>query len=201
MSPDWLASPRLYDLAQRCFGAPEQTFRVLRSALEGVGDVRVLDVGAGIGHKTSLVHAPARYIWLDSDPAKLRGFRIRHPAVPAILGDATRLGVAAAACDYTLCVAVAHHMRPEALGDLFRELARVTRRGLFFLDAVKHPSWSSRAMWLIDRGGYPHTEAALLAALEPSFEVEHIERYARYHHYLFCRAAPRRSVEKSVAAN
>ena len=189
---DWLATPWLYDLIQRHLGAWEQTSRLLRSELAGTGGLSVLDAGAGSGAKTSLVPATARYVWLDSDPAKLRGFRSRYPAAPAILGDATRLGVADAACDYTLCVAVTHHLPPEALGDLFRELARVTRRRLLFIDAVKHPSWSSRAMWLIDRGGHPHTESALRVALEASFEIEHAERYARYHHYLFCRATPRR---------
>jgi SAM-dependent methyltransferase len=158
----WLASPWLYDLLQRHLGAWEHTSRLLRAELAGAGGLRVLDAGAGSGAKASLVPSTARYLWLDPDPAKLCAFRRRYPGGTRDpwRRDAARRG--RRACDDTLCIAVAHHLPPEALGDLFR----VTRAGHSPAALVHRrreaPSRSSRAMWLIDRG-HIRTPKPLLA--------------------------------------
>ena len=70
----------------------------------------MLDVGAGTGLYLALFPSTAKYIWLDNDREKLQGFQTRaSAAVPAILGDGTRIGLHDKSVDYATCIAVTHH--------------------------------------------------------------------------------------------
>ena len=93
--------------------------------------------------------------------------------------------------DYVVCVDVAHHLTDDQLAGMMREFARVVRRQVIFVDAVKRPdSVLSRILWGLDRGSYPRTEAALLTALGRTLRVERVERFTVYHGYLLCVASP-----------
>ncbi len=81
--------PPVYDLVQRLAGVEETLTRVGRK-LEQAAGALVLDIGGGTGRIEAVLPAAARYLWLDADRQKLRGFRTKS-ASPAILGDATRL--------------------------------------------------------------------------------------------------------------
>jgi SAM-dependent methyltransferase len=181
---------RVYDLVQRVIGGGE-TSRRLQRELAGLGSATVLDIGAGTGNRVPQLPPSTRYVWLDIDGAKLKRFRHKWPQHRALLSDANHVAIADGSSDCTLCVAVTHHLPPAALSNLFRELARVTRGVLVFVDAVRMPGAPlSRVLWRLDRGAHPHSEQELLQAMSASFHVEHVERYARYHHYLMCRARP-----------
>ena len=96
--------------------------------------------------------------------------------------------------DYTLSIALFHHLDDEALSDMLREVARVTRERVVFLDALSVPdSKMSRLLWKLDRGDSPRTRAVLLAALRRWFDLDEVESYATYHTYLLCAGRPRPS--------
>jgi ubiquinone/menaquinone biosynthesis C-methylase UbiE len=155
----------------------------------------VLDVGAGTGNFAPLLPRSATYLWLDNDMQKLRGFKKKWSSGLATLGDATRIGLKDKSVDYALCIALAHHLSDIELPLLFSELARVVRRKLIFLDPVEYKrSWISNLAWRYDQGSYPRSVQVLRSAMEPWFEVEKIENYAIYHHYLLCISTPRRSM-------
>jgi SAM-dependent methyltransferase len=154
----------------------------------------LLDVGAGTGLQRSLVFGAAQYLWLDNDLKKLQGFIKRHAIAQdiALIGDGSTIGLCDQSVDWSLCIAVSHHLTDQQLSCLFKEIARVTREKMVFLDAVVYPSPISRLLWQYDRGSLPRSTAALLAAIEVEFEIEQVEQYKIYHHYLLCTAHPKK---------
>ncbi len=152
----------------------------------------MLDVGAGTGIALSLLPEHTRYIWLDTDTAKLRGVRTPGAHARAIIGDATRLPLRDRCVDVALCLAVSHHLTDARLEAMLGELARVVHRRLIFLDAlVVGASIRSRLLWAIDRGRHPRTLDTLRAAIERRFEIVTLEEYAVHHRYVLCTAVPR----------
>jgi SAM-dependent methyltransferase len=184
-----VASPTLYNLLQRLCGT-EHTLRRLRPLLADTAGRRVLDVGGGTGVALSVLPEPRRYLWLDTDPAKLRGLPSAVSGVRAVLGDATRLPLRPRSVDIALCLAMSHHLSDAQLEAMLGELARVVCQRLVFLDAVVARSVRSHLLWAIDRGRHPRSAAALRAALERRFRILSLEEYAVHHRYLLCTAAP-----------
>ena len=184
------AHPRVYDWIQRGAGYAEVSGRVAR-CLPTETSATVLDVGAGTGNLRSIARDGACYIWLDNDPVKLAGFLAKGSRSFAMLADASRLAVRDRSVDYVVCVAVAHHLPDDQLAGMMRELARVVRRQVIFVDPVKRPdSVVSRFLWGLDRGSHPRTDVALLTALGRTLRVERVERFTVFHSYLLCVASP-----------
>ena len=176
-------STRLYDAAQFAAGAGLIRDR-LRPRLREVEGATVLDVGAGTGIYSACLPASTRYIWFDNDPHKLRGFLRRRQGGLAIIGDATRIGLADKSIDYTMCTHVAHHLTDAQFLCFLGELARVTRKRVVVQDAIDKAGWASRLLWKVDAGSHPRSRARLLEALGARFHIEHTEEYARFHRYL-----------------
>ena len=184
------AHPLVYDWIQRGAGYAEVSGRVAR-CLPAETPATVLDVGAGTGNLRRVVPGGASYIWLDNDLVKLNGFLAKGSRSFAMLADASRLAVRDRGVDYIVCVDVSHHLTDDQLAGMMREFARVVRRQVVFVDAVKRPdSVLSRILWGLDRGSQPRTEAALLTALGRTLRVERVERFTVYHTYLLCVARP-----------
>ncbi len=155
----------------------------------------VLDVGAGTGNIAQLLPQSTIYIGLDNDPKKLRGYKAKWPFGLAILGDATRIGLKDKSVSYAFCVDLAHHLSDNELSFLFRELARVVKRKLIFVDPIENKkSKISNLLWKYDRGSHPRSPKALYSTMESWFEVEHIEHFAVYHHYILCIGIPKRQM-------
>ena len=89
-------------------------------------------------------------------------------------------------------MAVSHHLTDHQLNSALREVARVCRQKLIFLDAIRQEtSTVSNLLWKYDRGSYPRTAAALHSSIAQFFAIEHEERYSIYHHYWLCTASPK----------
>ncbi len=92
-------------------------------------DLRILDLGCGVGHLLAWLarHAPARYDGLDLSVASARRARTAAGVVRAVVGDAARLPFEDAAYDRVVCNGSAHHLPdlPAAL----REVHRILRPG------------------------------------------------------------------------
>ncbi len=186
------ARPAVYNLLQRVFGQKKNAERVARVLAECDGRI-TLDVGAGTGMYRDAIPQGWRYMWLDEDPLKLRGFRSRGADDPALLGDATHLGIADRCVEVTLCSGLSHHLPDDEVSKLFAELARVTKDKLVFLDAIDDPrSRISRMLWSVDRGSYPRTEGRLLELLGRSFAIESHERFKPAHTFVLCVCRPQR---------
>ena len=95
------------------------------------------------------------------------------------------------AVDYALCAALSHHIADDDLSYLFKELARVVRKKLIFIDAVKSPKLISRMLWAIDRGAFPRTAGKLCSAIEMYFDIESTRPYKVYHQYIMCICTPK----------
>ncbi len=186
------SQPRIYDIIQ-ALGGLRHTRRRLAPYVAHLEDCTVLDVGAGTGLIVPLLPSTSRYVWLDKDPVKLKGFRLRAGnRARCVLGDATCLGLKNGSVDLAVCIAVSHHLAPDEFELAVDELARVVRRRLVFLDALDRPSSRiSRLLWQLDRGSFPRSPAALRAILERRFEPEHVERYTVYHEYMLWVGRPR----------
>jgi SAM-dependent methyltransferase/uncharacterized protein YbaR (Trm112 family) len=175
-----VAHPAIYNAVQRAAGREKIRARVAPAFARTEG-ATVLDVGAGTASFAGLLAPDARYVWLDSDPQKLKGVTVDGEAV---LGNALQMGIRAQAVDLAVCVAVSHHLDDETVPQLFAELARVARR-LLFLEPVTASAAIGRALWRLDRGAYPRSLTALRELLLEHFEVEHEEHFAVLHEYLF----------------
>jgi len=139
--------------------------------------------------------AEVRYIWLDSDPQKLRGFRAKGLPGMMILGDAARIPLRDRSVDVALCFLMSHHLTDEELSALFRELARLCRNKMIFLDALNEPgSFVSRLLWKYDRGSHPRTVATLHELITGSFNLIYAEQFKIYHTYVLWVGEPKRSI-------
>jgi len=194
-----VSNPWVYDQAQNILGYP-QVRRLLQPHLQEAAGATVLEVGAGTGNSVMLLPTDVRYLW--SDPLKLEGYREKFPTGRGLLCDATCLPLQDKCVDYTLCVAVAHHLADEQLRRLFGELARVTRRKLILWDPVEHrASAVSRLLWHYDRGSYARQPQALCRVLEANFVLAQIEHPIIYHHYVLCVGLPRGAGTVQVQPN
>jgi ubiquinone/menaquinone biosynthesis C-methylase UbiE len=181
-----VAIPFVYDLVQRLAGV-EKIFGRIRPLLGQAEGGVVLDAGAGTGNLESLLPESARYIWLDSDPQKLHGFR-RKSRAPALLADATRIPLGDRSVDWVLSAFVSHHLDDGQLAQMLDEFLRVAKDRLLFLDAVVAPTRKSRLLWRYDRGRHPRSADRLLEELRARFGIESQEQFTILHRYLLVNA-------------
>jgi ubiquinone/menaquinone biosynthesis C-methylase UbiE len=185
--------PRVYDALQPLAGQYVVNRR-LRPAVASARGQTVLDIGAGTGNLAHLLPHGAVYWALDNDPAKLRRLAAKIPTARCIEGSALNIDLPEEAVDWTVCVAVAHHVDDEDLPQLFAELARVTRRRLVFLDSLfTSRRGIAKLLWRYDRGSYPRSAETLLSALGSHFDVERVERFRVLHEYVLCSGPPIRT--------
>jgi SAM-dependent methyltransferase len=194
MLPRWchnaFSHPKLYDLAQWAVGAAKVRARLI-PLLAGPKNQIVLDVGAGTGALRAFLPEDCRYIWMDNDPQKLRGYMARH-GDRAMLGSALHLALASNSVDQALFVAVSHHLGDSELRQTLQEIARVVRKKLVFLDPIDCPGRPmSRLLWSIDRGSFPRSPEVLRRFLEEHYVLERAEVFTVLHRYFVCVARPR----------
>jgi SAM-dependent methyltransferase len=192
------AQPRIYDALGWLFGANEVRQR-LGVRLAPHPEATVLDLGAGTGSVAEVVPSGAAYVWLDSDPLKLRGFLAKTANPVAVLADATRLPFASKSVDWSASVAVSHHLDAQALEQFISEASRVTRECFVFLDAVASLRLASRALWKYDRGAWPRTSTQLEQALAQRFELQHIDTFRVVHEYVVITCKPRDQPARATA--
>lgn len=182
-----VANPFVYDWVQVLVGSKKVRQR-LSSHLQNLpANAIVVDIGGGTGINRELLPANCRYICLDNDSLKLKGFREKFPAEIGILGDATQIPMQSGSIDVVLCTAVSHHIPDAILEDFFRESVRLLKAdGQFvFLDAVWSPKrLPSRLLWRYDRGSYPRPLKTLQAILAQHGTIKHSESFAVLHRYL-----------------
>jgi SAM-dependent methyltransferase len=181
--------PHLYDLAQVALGMGTSLAR-LAPHFAKLHNGSVLDVGGGTGLYARYLPESVRYLCLDNDLAKLRRAKAVLPRLMRC--DATRIALAPKSVDYALCIGVAHHLADRAFEGALREIARVVRHRMIFVDPVAQRRLSlGGLLWMLDDGNYPRSEKQLLDALSHDFVCEQVESYRIYHRYLICVGSPR----------
>jgi SAM-dependent methyltransferase len=185
-----VSHPAVYRLVQNLAGQARVAAR-LRSALAEAGPgARLLDVGSAEGGFAARLGIDP--VFVDLDPRPLAALLRRRRGSRAAAADATALPFADGAFDVSLCVAVTHHLDDRQLELVVADLARVTRRHLVFLDAVRNDGRAlSRWMWKLDRGRYPRTREQLREALERRFTLSPAGEFTVYHQYALWVASPR----------
>ena len=188
-----VANPWVFDRFQNLMGLEKAVRRLTPYLAEASGHV-VLDVAGGTGNFGTAIPPTATYICLDNDWQKHKGFKRKWPSALAIQGDATNICLDNKSVDYALCVSLTHHLTDEQAPILFRELSRVIKCKLVFLDAVQcKNSKISTLLWRYDRGAYPRSAQTLKMMIERHFEIEQIEQYTIQHSYILCKAKPKES--------
>ncbi len=185
----FVARPWVYDTAQTLVGAKQVRARLATRIIPLRAARRVLDIGGGTGSVGDLWSDSSRYICLDIDPQKLRGFASKNPTGIALLGDATRIPVATATVDVVLCTNVTHHLTDEALRRMMAECARVLAPGgkLILSDAIWAPRRRvGRLIWHYDRGSFPRTAETLRSAVSTELKIETWDQFAIWHEYFIC---------------
>ena len=181
-----VAQPRAYDLVQTLVGVSKVRRRLARTVAPLRSAAWVLDIGGGTGAVGELWGESTRYICLDIDPLKLRGFAAKNPTGTALLADATAIPLADGSVDVVLCTHVTHHLTESQLDQAIAESARVLRAGgkLVLSDAVWAPSRRiGRLLWRYDRGDFPRTPEVLRAAISRHFKIGSWEQFAVWHEY------------------
>lgn len=185
-------NPLVYDAIQVLSGR-HIAHRRLRAALAPAAGQTMLDVGAGTGSLVRVLPPGAVYWALDNDSAKLRRLSAKVPDAQCLEGSALDIGLPDKVVDWTICVAVAHHLDNEGLPRMFAELARVTRQRLVFLDPLATAKRGiASLLWRYDRGSYPRSAGTLLAELSQCFYIERVERFRVFHEYVLCSCRPKR---------
>jgi ubiquinone/menaquinone biosynthesis C-methylase UbiE len=109
----------------------------------------VLDVGAGSGE---LLQVIAEWARKTNRQARLTGVEMNarsaaviaertneFPELTALRGDAFKLPFADHEFDYAMCSLFTHHFLDTDIVRILRELARVSKRGIFVIDLHRHP--------------------------------------------------------------
>jgi ubiquinone/menaquinone biosynthesis C-methylase UbiE len=149
--------------------------------------MRVLDLGGGTGAIRPYLPAECKYISLDMEMPKLRGFRRKYPGQTPLLSDCTQIPVASRSIDVVLCMLMSHHLTDAALTTMLAEAKRVLKLGgqFIFLDCVDAPErFIGRLLWRVDRGSFPRRPEILTARIERVLPVVIRERFSVWHEYL-----------------
>jgi SAM-dependent methyltransferase len=192
-----LESTLLYDVVQRTAGIEALRTR-LSPILERFEPGTLLDVGAGTGAFFDVVPPHVRYTPLDLDPQKLERLYRKHGIRDGIVADASALPLAADSFDYTLCTNVAHHLSDCDFGSLIDGLARVTRRDVAFLDAVRDGGLTGSLLWKLDRGSHPRRSDDLVSALDARLVRRSVERFTVRHTYVLYVGSPGRNWQSAA---
>ena len=180
------AHPWVYDRIQTAAGQRVSLERMRKTVPCSTRDV-IVDVGGGTGATRRVWPSLCRYVCLDIEMPKLKGFRSKNPDGLGVLGDATRMPFADGSADLLVCVAMIHHLTDEMVEQLFEEASRILRPGgrVVLLDPVLNRSrWLGRVLWRLDRGSNPRTAGDLRSRLASRFQVVHWESYAILHEYV-----------------
>jgi len=186
-----VAHPRIYDWVQVLAGADLMRRRLAAIVVQRCPSSPsiVLDLGGGTGLYRGLWPSAGRYVCLDLDTVKLRGFREKRLGDPAICADATRVPFNTDSVDVVVCTSLSHHLSDGHLEQMVSESARVLRVGgtFVFVDPVWEPSrLIGRLIWKYDRGSNPRRAGRLHDVIATHLRIVHEERYSIYHEYLLC---------------
>lgn len=188
-----VSHPSVYDAVQIMVGAAALRKRIAKLAATLPRPSVVLDVGGGTGSIRAMFEPTTKYICLDIDPEKLRGFKAKEPGGLALLADATHCPLADRSVDLIACTAVSHHLEDEQLARLFAHCRRILKPGghLLFVDAVWAPRrLPGRLIWHFDRGSHPRAPQTLRAMIENQLRIKRWEELAILHRYVLVAASP-----------
>jgi ubiquinone/menaquinone biosynthesis C-methylase UbiE len=184
--------PPVYDLLQRCAGY-YQIADLMAPYIRGAAGGTLLDLGAGTGNFRSFAHPTTRYIWFDSDPVKLSGYRNKFDGGWSVLGSGGELCFKDQSIDHALFVSVSHHLDDEQFDAVLARLASILRGKLLFFDGYISPDrWISNMLWRYDRGRHARSREAILAMVRRHFEIEETVELSVYHRYVLAVATPRK---------
>jgi SAM-dependent methyltransferase len=174
------AHPKAYDLIQAVAGDDVLQKKIAECLRELPVRSRLVDLGGGTGLAARSARADMFYICVDVDAGKLRRFVTQRGGARAVVGDATRCPMRAAAADAVMVLKLTHHLDQAQLAAMMSEAARIMRPGglLVLADAVKADRLASRLLWKLDRGAYARRSDAIQQAAASSFAPIRVEEFS-----------------------
>jgi ubiquinone/menaquinone biosynthesis C-methylase UbiE len=111
---------------------------------ENLRGFSVLDVGAGSGEMLRFIagfarktRRKSRLTGIELNERSAAAIRVESRAfgeISSVRGDGTKIPFADGSFDYAVCSLFTHHLPDEIVVDVLREMARVSRRGIFVID-------------------------------------------------------------------
>jgi ubiquinone/menaquinone biosynthesis C-methylase UbiE len=179
----------------------------------GLQKFSALDVGAGSGE---LLRVTALWARETNRQASLVGVELNERSAHAILGESTdypeiasaqadglRLPFSDNSFDFAIQSLTLHHFDDEGAVNLVREMARVTRRGLFIIDLHRNPMayffyTTIGRLFLHNRLLREDGALSILKSFKPK-ELEAIGRKAGLHNFSVEKYFPSRLVLRAIA--
>ena len=181
-----VAIPRIYDFTQRIVGGKKVVDHLAERLLSYHDQVAyVADIGGGTGLFRSVWPRETNYLCVDIDPAKVYGFRDKHPeGWTASMDGATAL--ATESCDAIMIVFVTHHLPDDVVQPFLAECVRALKRGGILV--LCDPLWSprnlpGRCLWAVDRGSHPRTGETLSKLLRNESLEPEVTQLSILHDY------------------
>lgn len=125
--------------------------KTLLAEIEGLDlkEFSVLDVGAGAGELLRFIAEfaektgrRATLVGIDLNRQSIESMRsssTEFDSISPVLGDALDLPFDSDSFDFCISSLFTHHLRDEQIVTLFREMDRVSSRGIFSIDLHRHP--------------------------------------------------------------
>jgi SAM-dependent methyltransferase len=172
-----MSLPRLYRAVQSSIAGPlhRQVRERIAAAIPDAPQVRVLDLGCGVGDYAALF-TRARYHGLDIDPRFVETARRSFTGdnITFAVGDARVLSFPDRAFDYCFSVGLYHHLPDAALVESLSQAQRVTSPGcVLVIDAIYPPrgNWPGYLLRKIDRGKHVRSLHDYEELLRSRFDV------------------------------
>jgi ubiquinone/menaquinone biosynthesis C-methylase UbiE len=182
-----LAFPLMYNLLQTFFGVQKKK-QILRNALIfNIPSPIIVDVGGGTGLYADIWPKNSKYICLDNDLIKLKGYQPNHSSEYKLCGDATQIPLNTNTADYLFSSSMSHHIPEDLLEKMMSDLSRVLKPtgSLIFIDAILIPkSHLNNFLWSLDRGEFPHTSQSLEDIISKYFHITLIKKFSIYYDYI-----------------
>ncbi len=172
---------------------------LIAARLDGRDDLRLLDVGCGIGELHPFLQGMfARICGADVSAASIAQARIRNPGVDYETYAGERLPYDTASFDLTIAVCVLHHVPPSQWLGFLREMRRVVRPG-GLICLIEHNPLNPLTRLAVARCEFDRDAVLLHASQTRALMAEAGLHEARSHYFLMLpSAAPlARRVEQS----
>jgi SAM-dependent methyltransferase len=200
----WLiAKPAIYELVQKLAGTDSldrRTSLLIGPLTESDERAFVLDVGGGTGRSRRIWPAHWRYVCLDPDPHKSIS---SNETITRVVGDASKLPLAAGSADVIVMRLMAHHLDDRHLERALEEASKSLRRGgsLLLIDPIwKHRRLLSRFLWRYDVGRHPRTSQALESFVSSRFTVDRTDAWTTLHEFVLVLAHPKPDRRPAIMA-
>ncbi|MBL4653818.1 MAG: class I SAM-dependent methyltransferase [Flavobacteriales bacterium] len=187
-----VAIPVVYDLAQYVLGGRVVVPKFQKQCEQiTFSDGWIVDYAGGTGRARTFFKQISKYLLLDIDMVKIKGFRKKYPNDLVCHADVTCPPITPESADLVMAQSLMHHLTDEQMNAMFDEIPRILKPGgmLLICEPLANSSrYWGRLLWRYDRGSFPKPLDSLLAKVQENHTIIHQETFTVLHDYLIVTA-------------